>query len=121
MRKNIAVIDDDPAICDLIDSILENEAYNLSFYNRGLVGIDEIRKCQFDAIICDVYLPDIDGIRMISEIKDVSKDLKIITISGGGYAGFDVLKMAHLSGSDYVLSKRDSLSDLPDILDRMLN
>ncbi len=57
----ILVIDDEPAIVDILRSILEEEGYNVITAVNGRQGLDLIAASRPDAVICDVMMPLMDG------------------------------------------------------------
>ena len=57
----ILVIDDEPAIVDILRSILEEEGYNVITAVNGRQGLDLIAASHPDAVICDVMMPLLDG------------------------------------------------------------
>ena len=57
----ILVIDDEPAIVDILRSILEEEGYNVITAVNGRQGLDLIAASRPDVVICDVMMPQLDG------------------------------------------------------------
>ena len=73
MSKNILIIDDDFSLRKVIEKALKNSKTNI----KGVSTISEawvdIEKNRFDLIICDVVLPDGDGLELVKKLS-----LKII-------------------------------------------
>ena len=57
----VLVIDDEPAIVDILRSILEEEGYNVITAANGRQGLDLIAASRPDVVICDVMMPLLDG------------------------------------------------------------
>lgn len=57
----ILVIDDEPAIVDILRSILEEEGYKVITAVNGRQGLDLIAASGPDVVICDVMMPQLDG------------------------------------------------------------
>ena len=57
----ILVIDDEPAIVDILRSILEEEGYKVITAANGRQGLELIAGLRPDAVICDVMMPVLDG------------------------------------------------------------
>lgn len=87
MKKNILVIDDDGMIVKTIGSLLKREGYVVDISETGQQAIEKIRTVDFNLIITDIRMPQMDGIETISCIRKILKDEKkqdipIIFITG---------------------------------------
>ncbi|WP_299228391.1 sigma-54 dependent transcriptional regulator [Sulfurihydrogenibium sp.] len=79
---NILVVDDEKNIQSLIKDILSDEGHSLSVAGSLTSAKDLIKKEVFDLIFLDVWLPDGDGISLISFIKEHQPNSFIVMISG---------------------------------------
>ena len=52
--------------------------------NHGLEALDFLKERSFDLVICDLMMPEMDGMELIREIRENYSDTKIIAMSGGG-------------------------------------
>lgn len=66
--KEILIVEDDLAICDLIQMNLELVGYNTKKAYDGNIALEKIKEETFDLIILDVMLPGIDGFEIIKNI-----------------------------------------------------
>lgn len=70
MSVHILIVDDEPTVVSLLERILAKESiFDVEAVNTGY---DAIKRCAFhvyDAIICDINLPDIDGPDVVNELK----------------------------------------------------
>lgn len=57
----ILVVDDEPAIVDILRAILEEEGYNVETAANGRQGLDLMVAHRPDAVICDIMMPVLDG------------------------------------------------------------
>ena len=79
----ILIIDDEPAIRRVLRDILENEGYIVEDAASGIEALPIIKEQEFDAIFCDIKMPQMDGIEVLENIKQNS-DTPVIMISRHG-------------------------------------
>jgi two-component system response regulator MprA len=68
----IVVIDDDTAMTDLLEILLETESIEVVTTNSGKHGISKTRQTDPDLIILDLMMPDVDGWQICKQIRDFS-------------------------------------------------
>ncbi|MBP1908652.1 response regulator [Methanolobus bombayensis] len=68
-KVNVLVIDDEPSVLELMDSVLSTEGYNVITVSSGKEGIDKALKCSPDVIVLDLMMPVVDGFDVIRELK----------------------------------------------------
>jgi two-component system response regulator RpaA len=84
-RRRILIVDDDPAMVDLISDVLANDArFEIKVVNNGFAAGMQAKEYHPDLIILDVMLPDINGQAVCELIRQdpTLTDIKIICISG---------------------------------------
>ena len=112
--SKILIIEDEAAIRRVLTRILseENKDYLVSEAEDGLVGIELIKKENFDLILCDIKMPKMDGIEVLEAVKKIRPEIPVVMISGHGDIDTAVNSM-RLGAFDYI-------SKPPD-LNRLLN
>jgi two-component system nitrogen regulation response regulator NtrX len=80
----ILVIDDEEAIRNALRDILEMEDYEVEEAKDGIDALSKIKTKSFDAIICDIKMPKMDGMEVLERVHLISPDTPIIMISGHG-------------------------------------
>ncbi len=112
--SKILIIEDEAAIRRVLVKILteESNTYNVSEAEDGLVGLELIRKEDFDLILCDIKMPKMDGVEVLEIVKKIKPETPIVMISGHGDLDTAVNTM-RLGAFDYI-------SKPPD-LNRLLN
>lgn len=80
----ILIIDDEKAIRNTLREILEYEGYLIEEASNGEEGIQKIESDDFDMVLCDVKMPKMDGMTVLSKVKEIDEDLPIVMISGHG-------------------------------------
>ena len=81
---HILVIDDEKAIRDTLKEILEYEKFNVDTAEDGKKGLAMLQKDEYDAVLCDVKMPGIDGMELLDQAQALVPDVPIIMISGHG-------------------------------------
>ncbi|UCH14559.1 MAG: sigma-54-dependent Fis family transcriptional regulator [Bacteroidales bacterium] len=81
---NILVIDDEKSIRNTLQEILEYENHKVNLAIKGPEGIDLFKKNEFDVVLCDIKMPEMDGIEVLERILEISNDVPVIMISGHG-------------------------------------
>ena len=81
--SRILIIDDQDAIRRVLRDILENEKYQVDDAANGPTALQMLKEQEYDAILCDIKMPDMDGIEVLEQVK-TSSDTPVIMISGHG-------------------------------------
>ncbi len=79
----ILVIDDERSIRNTIKEILEYEKHQVMLAVDGSEGLELIEQTTFDAILCDIKMPEMDGMEVLEKAVKMT-DSPIIMISGHG-------------------------------------
>ncbi|MDB4683001.1 sigma-54 dependent transcriptional regulator [Crocinitomicaceae bacterium] len=80
----ILIIDDEKAIRRALREILEFEDCNVDEAENGKEGIEKLQKNEYDLIFCDIKMPVMDGIDVLSNAMKLNIETPIIMISGHG-------------------------------------
>lgn len=80
----ILVVDDEAAIRDTLKDILEYENFTVTLAEDGNKALQLLQKKEFDAVLCDVKMPGIDGMELLDRSMALNSDVPFIMISGHG-------------------------------------
>jgi len=80
----ILVIDDERAIRNSLKDILEYEKYYVELAEDGKVGLRKLDKTEFDIVLCDIKMPEMDGIEVLEKIVEGGYNVQTVMISGHG-------------------------------------
>lgn len=110
----ILIIEDEATIRRVLIKILteENDTYEVDEAEDGLIGIEKIKKEDYDLVLCDIKMPKMDGVEVLEAAKKIKPEIPIVMISGHGDLDTAVNTM-RLGAFDYI-------SKPPD-LNRLLN
>lgn len=82
--NSILVVDDEKAIRKTLSEILSFEGYKLDEASDGEEGLKRFRERTYDAVLCDVKMPKLDGLEFLQKAGEINPDVPIIMISGHG-------------------------------------
>ena len=99
----VLVVDDVERDLSALVSLLEREGHHAVGCSGGQAALERIESdaAGFDAVIVDIFMPEVDGLETIKALRRRCYDGTILAISNGGsLARLDVLKIARLLGAD---------------------
>ncbi|MGA1825525.1 MAG: ATP-binding protein [bacterium] len=83
-------------------------------------ALDILKHIDFDAIVSDIKLPEIDGITFLTRVREIAKDLPVIILTG--YGSLESAKQAiKLHASDYLLKPLEHIDDLFDSINKAVH
>lgn len=97
---NILIIEDERPIANLIFSQLSKEGYQCTCAYDGMEGADAIEKKNYDLILLDIMLPQVDGYELLEYIKPLKIPVIFITAKG---TLEDRIKGLRLGADDYIV------------------
>jgi CheY-like chemotaxis protein len=107
-RHSILVVDDDPQVRKLFSQVLNKAGYSVYDACDGLQAKSFIQRIQFDLIILDLNMPEMDGFEVLKFARSELPFLKIIVVSG--FMQGTMLKAAKLFGAAATLDKPVQMS-----------
>jgi DNA-binding response OmpR family regulator len=118
----VLLIDDDPALLDLMAQAFSQAGYTTLTAENGRKGLGLVDAYQPDLVVTDIVMPEMEGIGAILQIKRKPKPPLIIAISGAGPGGRrDYLSWARHLGADEVLAKPFRMSQMLAVSDRLIS
>ena len=102
MKARLLVIDDEAMVRDSMVAYLEDSGYQVTSVSNGVDGISSLQEQQSDLVLCDLRMPNLDGIQVISQIKENWPHIPVIVVSGAGVMD-DVVQALRLGASDYLV------------------
>ena len=80
----ILVIDDEKSIRNTLKDILGFEGYHVELAENGMMGIGLVKSADFDIILCDIKMPEMDGLETLEQIMQIRPEATVVMISGHG-------------------------------------
>ncbi|WP_100407350.1 response regulator transcription factor [Bacillus solitudinis] len=118
----VVIIDDDEKVLRGMKNIIPWDEFNCEWVGEaknGEEGIEIIEETNPDIVITDIYMPVMNGIEMIQELREREFDGKVIILSG--YSEFEHARQAMRLGIDDYLSKPASPQTIKDVLQSLIN
>ncbi len=98
----ILTIDDEDAVRRSIRFYLEDSGFAVLEAANGRLGLEMVRRDTPDLVLCDLRMPELDGLEVLASVAKEYPDLPIIIVSGTGVLG-DAIEAVRLGAWDYVL------------------
>jgi CheY-like chemotaxis protein len=83
----ILVIDDEQGIRNLLDTLLRRKGYDVVLAESGRQGLELFRRERPDVIVLDLKMPEMDGLTVLRQIKNLDPGKPVIILTGAGTAG----------------------------------
>ncbi|HKJ64001.1 MAG TPA: response regulator [Desulfopila sp.] len=107
---NILVVDDEKIFCTVLSTSLEHKGYTVTSAVSGKEAIEAFNSEDFDAVITDLQMDEINGYDVTDHIKTHSDQTTVILITGGDCSKIE--KEAFRHGVDALLQKPFAVEDL---------
>lgn len=115
----ILVVDDEPKILRLLESLLGREGYRVETAPDAAAALRGVVRTHPDLLVTDLMMPGMDGLELARRAREIDADLPIVLITG--YASMETAVAALREGvSDYV-TKPFSLAELKAVVGRILS
>ncbi len=82
MAKRILIVDDEDLVRNYVRRALASRGWEISEAGNGAAALELLKQKDFDAVICDLKMPDMRGEEVIKKIRDMLPAMKIIAITG---------------------------------------
>lgn len=100
----IAIIDDDSSSIDLLaDGLSRNKDFQVTTYSNPSTAVAAIRPKSVDVVLCDIVMPQMDGIEVLERLKE--HDPSLIVIMMTAQSTLDRVLSSHKIGADYYILK----------------
>ncbi|MDD3146000.1 MAG: response regulator transcription factor [Candidatus Riflebacteria bacterium] len=98
--KRILIIDDDTELCDLLEEYLATEKFEPVSDHGGKTGLEKAKSGDFDLVILDVMLPELNGLEVLKSIRAFSR-IPVIMLTAKGDEVDRILGL-ELGADDYL-------------------
>jgi DNA-binding NtrC family response regulator len=113
----ILVIDDENANAEIIQDSLEDVGYEILTASSVAIAKKTLKDQKFSLIILDIWMPEVDGISFLRELKQTGDKTPVIMISGHAEHN-DVVEAMRLGAIDFI---KKPISDISSIVRNALN
>lgn len=116
----ILAIDDERAIRNSYSLYLEDYNFEVICAENGREGIEMFDQRQVDLVICDIRMPELDGIKVLEHIKSTRPEVPVIVVSGTGEAD-DLKRCLEAGATDFLMKPIQSLASLREVIEKAIN
>ena len=110
--KKILIIDDEEKIRTLLSRIISLEGFDVQVAGDCKMGLNKLDREDFDVVLCDVKLPDGNGVELTKKIKDKFPLIEIILLTAYGNIP-DGVQAIKNGAFDYITKGDDNNKILP--------
>jgi DNA-binding NtrC family response regulator len=107
-KGNLLIIDDEPLLLEKTSILLEDIADNVFTAVDGGKGLEILSKEEIHCVVCDINMPEMNGIQVIEKIREDGVDVPFIFYTGHGsrelmkaavkFGAFDFIDKPNLDG-----------------------
>ena len=101
MADKVLIVDDDPAICKLLEKVMRSNELDPTIAMSGKEALNIIKNHTFDIILMDVMLGDMEGFEVIKKIRSQGISTPVMIVSGRN-EDYDSLYGLSLGADDYI-------------------
>jgi two-component system, OmpR family, response regulator len=114
----ILIADDDKAICDYMQTLLEKDGFIVKTLSDPTLVEDEIRSGEYHVLILDVMMPKLDGIEVLKRVRTIDTDIAVIMFTAHPNLDTAVASMK-LDAVDYI-KKPFNVDEFREVLARVM-
>lgn len=97
----ILVVDDEPAIRDLLQEGLKDSGYFCTIASNGYEALDRLKEHEFSLVLSDIDMPRMDGVKLLRALQEGHPDIEVVMITG--VVDVEVaLQAIRMGASDYL-------------------
>ena len=112
MNRNISILlaEDDENLGTLLNTFLKNKGYQVELARNGKSALEKFNDGNYDFLVLDVMMPEMDGFTVAQEVREVDKNVPILFLTAKSMKE-DKLKGFSIGADDY-LTKPFSMEEL---------
>lgn len=80
---HILLVEDSPEVSLSVREILASAGHTVEDAASGKEALKKLKASRFDAIVSDIWMPEMDGIALLKEIRGAGNEIPVVVISGG--------------------------------------
>jgi serine phosphatase RsbU (regulator of sigma subunit) len=116
----LLIIDDDDVVRASLAAYLEDSGFHVLQAANGLQGLEVFHNENPDLVICDLRMPQVDGLELIRRINALQVETPVIVVSGAGVMS-DAVEALRLGAADYLIKPLADLAVLEHSIRRALD
>lgn len=117
--KKILAVDDEEDILFTLEAVADVADLNMTTTSRGLKALKYIKNNKFDLLLVDYHMPDINGLKLVKEIRKIDKEIPILVLTVD--ESMDLAEKFLKAGADDFANKPIKTADLISRINLHLN
>jgi CheY-like chemotaxis protein len=113
-EERILLVDDEAGILEVIGTRIRSWGYELLEAKNGKEAIEAVKAKKADLVVLDYMLPDMDGVAVLKEIRNINKKIPVIMLTA--YPNPTVLRETEKLGISAYVVKLSAASDMQALL-----
>jgi len=113
-NRSVLIVDDEKEMCDLLVDFLEREGYEAEAAQTGRQAIDLFKAGEFDVVITDLRIREMDGMEVLRQVKALRSDIPVLMITAFG--SIDLAIEAMKEGAFYFVTKPFKMREMEALL-----
>ncbi|EXG85753.1 MULTISPECIES: response regulator transcription factor [Lacrimispora] len=101
MSDKVLIVDDDPAVCKLLEKVMHSNDLETSVADSGLTALNQLKNHTYDMILMDVMLGDMEGFEVIKRLRSQGIQTPVMIVSGRN-EDYDSLYGLSVGADDYI-------------------
>ncbi|WP_413736254.1 response regulator transcription factor [Sodalis sp. RH21] len=103
MKPNILVVDDDPAICEVLNDMLSEHVFTVHICHQGQAALTLLAQLpDISLVLLDLMLPDTNGLLVLQQIRRLQPHLPVVMLTGMGSES-DIVVGLEMGADDYIV------------------
>jgi DNA-binding NtrC family response regulator len=119
MPSRILVIDDEDSMCNFMEIMLAKQGYAVDTTTSGVEGIGLLKDHNYELVIADLNMPEMNGIEVLKAIKSFKKEQELIVMTA--YASVDTAIEAMKQGAADYITKPFKVDEIKVVIDKAIN
>ncbi len=115
-KLRVMVLDDEPIVCKRLKPALEKLGYEVDAFIQSTEAMHQIQRINYDIIITDHKMKEIDGMQFLSEAKKRHPGTEVIIITG--FATMETAKQSFQQGVFDFIAKPFKMSEIQEVVNR---
>jgi len=118
-KYNVLVVDDNESVGKALTVMLSQRGYRCESATNGIEAMQKVKQSNFDAVITDLQMPEMDGIVLMRELRQHFFDLPVMIMTG--QPDDSLMEIAISAGAKEFIRKPFEISELLMRLQKMLH
>lgn len=97
----LLLVEDEAHLCEALCQILKNNGYEVDFANDGKSGLNKALLEQYDMLLLDIMLPQLDGLELLRRVREAKIDTPTILLTARGEVS-DKIQGLDYGADDYI-------------------